>query len=174
MENDLVSVIELARKSGKRKQSIFKVIKRLGIETKKLPGMDSRGQAVAYLSNEDAALIEKQLDSIKEAPCSPDIPGCSEKGVFYFILLEPDIDPLRFKVGYATNLNERVRHLRCSAPMLKVERTWPCKQLWEKTAIDCVTVGCERLHTEVFRTTAIDTVIARCEHFFGLMPTLAE
>jgi hypothetical protein len=51
-----------------------------------------------------------------------------------------------------------------------VLRSWVCKSLWEKTAIDCVTVGCDRLHTEVFRTALIDNVISRCERFFELMP----
>ena len=46
--------------------------------------------------------------------------------------------------------------------------------LWEKTAIECVTDGCERLHTEVFRVDSIDTVIEKCDKFFGLMPSLSS
>jgi hypothetical protein len=52
-------------------------------------------------------------------------------------------------------------------------KSWKCKFLWEKTAIDCVTDGCERLHTEVFRTNSIDRVAAKCEQFFEIMPKLA-
>jgi len=90
--------------------------------------------------------------------------------VFYLLLLEPDHDPGRFKVGIADNFPERLRHLRCSAPMIKVVKTWPCKPLWERTVMDCVTEGCERLHTEVFRTESIKSVVDRCERFFELMP----
>jgi hypothetical protein len=86
------------------------------------------------------------------------------------LLLEPDHDPGRFKVGIADNFPERLRQHRCSAPLLKVVKTWPCKRLWEKTAIDCVTEGCEKLHTEVFRTQSIELVVERANRFFELMP----
>jgi hypothetical protein len=94
----------------------------------------------------------------------------AEQGVFYLLQLEPDHDPGRFKVGFATSLPERLRTLKCSAPFIAVLATWPCKNLWEKTAIDCVTQGCERLYTEVFRTDSIDVVRQKCERFFELMP----
>lgn len=74
------------------------------------------------------------------------------------LLLEPDHDPRRFKVGFTINLAERLRQLRCSAPLTKVIATWPCKRLWERTAIECVVNGCERLHTEVFRATSLESV----------------
>jgi hypothetical protein len=51
-----------------------------------------------------------------------------------------------------------LRQLRCSAPYIQVMKTWPCRRLWEKTAIECVTEGCERLHTEVFRALFLETV----------------
>jgi hypothetical protein len=94
--------------------------------------------------------------------------------VFYLLLLEPEHDPGRFKVGFSVNLQERLRTLRRSAPLLKVVRTWPCKMLWEKTGIDCVTEGCEQLHTEVFRTHSIEPILERCEQFFNVMPKLDE
>ncbi|HWB54643.1 MAG TPA: hypothetical protein VG722_10640, partial [Tepidisphaeraceae bacterium] len=67
-----------------------------------------------------------------------------------------------------------LRHLRCSAPFAKVVRPWPCKLLWEKTAIECVTTGCERLHTEVFRAPEKDKILERCEQFFALMPAIGN
>lgn len=79
-------------------------------------------------------------------------------GVLYLLCLEPEHDPNRFKVGFGNNLNERLRQLRCSAPYIQVMKTWPCRRLWEKTAIECVTEGCERLHTEVFRALFLETV----------------
>jgi hypothetical protein len=90
------------------------------------------------------------------------------------LLLEPEYDPGRFKVGFAGSLSERLRALRCSAPFIKVVQTWPCKMLWERTAIECVTEGCMQLHTEVFRTQSIEPVLQRCEQFFNLMPKLKE
>ena len=53
-------------------------------------------------------------------------------------------------------------------------KTWPCRSLWEKTVIDCVCDGCERLHTEVFRVDSIDKIISKCDAFFSLVPFLGE
>lgn len=78
------------------------------------------------------------------------------------------------KVGFAVSLPEPLRTLGCSALFAKVVRTWPCKMLWERTAIDCVTEGCKQLHTEVFRAQAIEPVVQRCEPFFNLMPKLHD
>jgi len=91
-------------------------------------------------------------------------------GVFYLLQLEPEHGPNRFKVGFASNLNERMRQHRCSAPFVEVVATWPCRRLWEKTAIECVTNGCKQLHTEVFRTDSIENVKSKCKQFFELMP----
>lgn len=91
-------------------------------------------------------------------------------GVFYLIQLEPEHDPGRFKLGFATNIEEGLRSHKTAAPFSKVLKTWPCKLLWEKTAIECASQGCVRLHTEVFRTESIDEVQSRCEQFFKLMP----
>ncbi len=38
-----------------------------------------------------------------------------------------------------------------------------------KTAIDCISQGCKRLHTEVYRTKSLDQVIFRGDQFFNLM-----
>ena len=37
----------------------------------------------------------------------------AEVGVFYLIQLEPQFDPGRFKVGFAANISDRLRALRC-------------------------------------------------------------
>ena len=92
--------------------------------------------------------------------------------VFYVILLEPERDPGRFKVGFSTDVAERLRSHQTSAPFSKLVKTWPCKALWEKTAIDCIAEGCEQLAAEVFRTQDIHDVICRADRFFELMPTL--
>ncbi len=175
VSDELISVIDLADQYGKRKQTIFKVLRRLGIETKKLRSANNRGQVVAYITNDELRLVINDLQSKgleqESASSFPDA-LLVEQGVFYLLVLEPDHDSGRFKLGFATNISERLRALRCSAPFLQVMRTWPCKRLWEKTAIESVSNGCERLHTEVFRTTSLETVLARCDRFFELMPTL--
>lgn len=174
MSQELISVIDAARQIGKAKQSVFKILKRLGIETQKLRGSDARGQLISYITQEEFQILLSAIsissDAISDLSEAPE----ADSGVFYFIQLEPEHDPGRFKVGFTYNMAERLRSHRCSAPFSKVIKTWPCRPLWEKTAIDCVSVGCERLHTEVFRTESIDETIIKCDNFFDLMPSLNE
>lgn len=177
MSEKRISVNDFAQKHGLIKQTVFKVLKRLGIEAEKTRGgSESRGQMISYITENEAKQV---LEALAASRSDTSQSGGSETeaalydvGVFYLLQLEPEHDPNRFKVGFASNLNERMRQHRCSAPFVEVLETWPCRRLWEKTAIECVTNGCEQLHTEVFRTDSIENVKAKCEQFFGLMPKL--
>jgi hypothetical protein len=180
MTDEPISVVDLANQVGKRKQSIFKILTRLNIQTTKQRSINSRGQLIAYISAQDAQLVVAELNSRAEAEntngnirAAEVAVSDAELGVFYLLELEPLHDPGRFKVGFASSLSERLQKHRCSAPLLKVVKYWPCKRLWEKTAIDAVTLGCERIHTEVFRASSITTIVERCERFFALMPSVA-
>jgi hypothetical protein len=180
-DDRMISVIDLASQLGRRKQTVFKVLRRLNIEPTRRTSADSRGAWVSYVTDEEARLVRKELDAWPDPTGSEEAvseldetrsPG--QQGVFYLVLLEPDHDPGRFKVGFAMSLPDRLRALRCSAPFAMVMKSWPCKILWEKTAIECVSEGCERLHTEVFRTASIEADLAKCDSFFALMPKLPE
>ena len=175
MEKELISVIDAVSILGmNHKQTLFKIIKRLDISTVKQRNSASRNQLISYITKNDLERIRQYLadatprDTGGEASPEPQI----DKGVFYLIQLEPEHDPGRFKVGFASNLSERMRTHRCSAPLAIVLASWPCRPLWEKTTIDCVTQSCEQIHTEVFRTDDIARVQKRCEEFFALMPEI--
>jgi hypothetical protein len=175
MSEKLISVIDVAKNANKRKQTIFKIISKLKILTIKENNQDSRGQKIAYITKEDEERIFDYLkNSINLAVDDDENLALDYElhGVFYLIQLEPIYDPGRFKVGFATSIEDRIRKHRCSAPLLKLINTWPCKLLWEKTAIDCVTENCEKIHTEVFRTNEIDNIRIKCDSFFNLMPKL--
>jgi hypothetical protein len=168
METEIISVIDVSKNLGKQKAHIFKILKRLSIETVKEKSSNAKGQKIAYITSKNYDLIKNYLINIKDY--SEEIIEQSDLGgVFYLIQLEPEHDPGRFKLGFATNIEERLRSHKTAAPFAKVLKTWP-SLLWEKTAIDCVTQGCVRIHTEVFRAESIDEVTLRCESFFNLMP----
>jgi hypothetical protein len=177
MGEDLISVIDVARQHGRRKATVFKVLKRLSIEPTKRRSPSSKNQMVACITHEEFRLVSIEMQSIASRDDSV-TDGCDEAddfvsaelGFFYLIQLEPEFDPGRVKVGFAASMSERLRHLRCSAPFACVIRSWPCRRLWEKTAIESVAADCERLHTEVFRTGSLDEIIGRCERFFAVMP----
>jgi hypothetical protein len=171
-----ISIIDFAKENGLRKQTVFKSIKRLGIEIiKSRGGRQHRGSTIALISKADESLILKDLKRAKISQISdaenPTGAAQYEIGVFYLLSLEPKFDQNRFKVGFASNLDERLRQHRCVAPFVEMVKTWPCRRLWEKTAIDSVTIGCERLHTEVFRApVSLQTIEDSCTEFFSKMP----
>ena len=110
--------------------------------------------------------------SVKDKDGSASLSDTPDRGVFYLIQLEQEHDPGRFKVGFASNMMERLRTHRCSAPFATVVETWPCHTLWERTAIVCVTQNCQQIHTEVFRAADIAQVKELCDRFFELMPLI--
>lgn len=173
MSIETISIIDVAKNLGKRKAHIFKILRRLGIETVKEKSNTARGQKIAYITSVDYSRIREYFSVVENdsdaLTVQPDVGG-----FFYLIQLEPNHDPGRFKLGFATNVEERLRSHKTAAPFSKVLKAWPCKLLWEKTAIECVSQGCVRLHTEVFRTESIEEVQTRCEQFFKLMPKFKD
>ena len=140
----------------------------MGIQTHLIRREESRGQKVAYISQGDYQILLETLinssDAEIDAASDTTIPG-----YFYIIQLEPAFDAGRFKLGFASDLDERLRTHRTAAPFAALVGKWPCKLLWEKTAIDCISSGCEKLHTEVFRTSNFEDVVRRANAFFELM-----
>ena len=102
----------------------------------------------------------------------PAIYYSDDVGFFYLIQLEPGHDPGRFKVGFTMDLEGRLRKHRYAAPFAQYLCSFPSKRVWERAAIDCVTNGCERLHTEVFRAERLAEIASRAQAFFSMMPIL--
>lgn len=166
----LIAIVDIARNHGVRPQTIHKIVKRLRINSVKVSSKSARGQKASHVTVDDSREIEQYLaQSGREEEARHD-----SRGVFYLVLLEPELDPGRFKAGFSSDLDERMRSHKTVAPMLRIVKTWPCKPLWGRTAIDCVTCGCERIYTEVFRTENIQEIVDRTDQFFALMPRLTD
>lgn len=177
MEDELITVADAAQELGKNKQHVFKVLDRLNIKRSLQKSALGHGQKVACITRLDLERLREHFTESQPAATPSEQPDryidSQSAGVFYLIQLEPELDPERFKLGFATNIDERLRSHRTAAPLCRVLRTWPCKLLWEKTAIEFITPGCERLHTEVFRAESIEATEKRCEQFFSLAPVLS-
>jgi hypothetical protein len=167
-----ISIGELADELQCRRQSLFKIVARLGIEPTKEKKADRGGQQVAMVTPEEAMNIRKEFLLRMRGSDQPDAgePFLVNDGVFYLIQLEPDHDPGRIKLGFTTDLDGRLQKHRCSAPFAKLLRTWPCRRVWERAAMDCIAAGIEQLHTEVFRAPSIEDVTKRANSFFEIMP----
>src|SRR4051812_40297737 len=123
MDDDLISFIDVASYHGKRRQTIFKILKRLRIEPVKRRNQSSKNQLVAYITQDDFRRVSVELQELANRADGEQGEGeesddfiSAEAGVFYLIQLEPECDPGRFKVGFAASLPERLRVFRCVAP----------------------------------------------------------
>lgn len=101
MTENLIAVKALAEKHGVRRQTIFKIIKRLGIEqSRSRGGNESRGLIISYISEVDVRLVseallpnstsrrDEEVGEIESAEAS-----LYDVGVFYLLCLEPEHDP---------------------------------------------------------------------------------
>ncbi len=167
---DRIAIVDLADDLQVRKQRIFKILPRLGIHPTQRREPSRGNQNVATVSVPEAAAIRAEIASSVPADADRSIVFPDDFGVFYVIQLEPQHDPGRVKVGFTTNIDGRLQKHRCSAPFAQCRKTWPCKRVWERAAIDCATRGCEPLHNEVFRARSAHEVVAAANSFFGLMP----
>jgi len=170
---DLIAVAELADELGTYRATIFKIVRRLGIQPVKRRDSERGGQQIALVTPAEALAIREAFTTGRRSGGDAPVDGealAADEGRFYLIQLEPEIDPGRFKVGFTTDLDGRLRHHRCSAPFAEYRKHWPCRRTWERAAIDCMTAGLEQLHTEVFRGPSLDEVLARGERFFEVMP----
>ena len=170
----LISIIDIAQNHGTRKQAIHRVVRKLGLNVENVVGERTKGQKASHISVRDYEIHRRQFDTPATAKVGQRSDSPTAHAVFCLILTEPELDPGRFKLGFSADLEERLRHHRTAAPFSELVRQWPCKALWEKTAIDCVADGCQRLGPEVFRADSIEDVIRRADQFFDLMPTLGE
>lgn len=173
-----IAIVDLADDLRVRKQRIFKILPRLNIRPRQQRDVNRGNQNVATVSTAEAAAIRVEiLRSSNASGATSTQPLASvaafasdDVGFFYLIQLEPDHDPGRFKVGFTMDLDARLQKHRCAAPFAQYVNSWPCKRLWERAAIDCVTSGSEKLHTEVFRVGSLERLVSRAHAFFAVMP----
>ena len=122
----LISISDIARSHGRHKEAVHKTVKRLGLNVVKRVGPRTRGQRASHIAVQDYETHRQQFDVViatAGAAVSPEQPAA----VFYFILTEPELDPGRFKLGFSTDVAERLRSHKTSAPFSRVVRTWSCK-----------------------------------------------
>lgn len=129
IDENYTSVIEASKKVHTNKQTIFKWIKKLGVRTEKMHNASHKGQAVSYILNSDLEKLMEYKEQQNYNTVKTNSSVRIDHGVFYLIQLEPELDPGRFKLGFATNIAERLRAHKCSAPFAKVIDTWPAPAL---------------------------------------------
>ena len=170
---DIISVSEIAKLHSRHCTSVHKIINKHGISAQLLRSEDARGQKAVHISIADYELHRSLFESAGADEIEDEI-EIDWAGFMYIMQLEPKLDPGRYKIGFAANVEERLCKHRASAPFATPFHKWRCKLLWEKTAIESITRDCEKLYTEVFRTSDISRVMERGDRFFDVMPNLTD
>lgn len=102
----MIAVVELADELQIRKQTVFKVMKRLGTQAVKRREYDRRGQTISVTRKVDADAIRDELRRTTSGVGEGSSPAgdtryfSEDSGVFYVVQLEPIHDPGRVKVGF--------------------------------------------------------------------------
>ena len=125
-----------------------------------------------FLSRADAdALISDYEPRRRQLPSASSEAGAKEGfGFVYVIQPLPEELPLRHKLGYTDNLEQRLRDHRTAAPTLKLVKAWPCKRTWEAAALASMTRSdCDQIGVEVYDGET-RMFVSRAESFFDLLP----
>ena len=168
---EFVSLRQLAEAMEMDKSAARKYILKQGIRPEKRRTADSRGQPTLSFTKEEAERIIAVRRDQGFFGASFAKPVSEETGFFYVIQVVPELDPNRVKLGFASDIDNRLQSHRTSAPTAIVARKWPSRKSWEVTAISAMTaVGCRLISGEVFECDELDQLLLRGDRFFGLLP----
>jgi hypothetical protein len=168
-DNEFVSIKDLAKRLGMDRSHARRYVMKLGYTFHKRRTPDSGNQLTLCVTSAEADQIVSQRAD--QGFTASTVVAVSDVGVFYVIQLVPDLDPKRLKLGFAESIEQRLSQHRTAAPTARVLRAWPCKSLWEQTAIDALTtVGCRLILNEVFECDEPDALVKRGDAFFSMLP----
>jgi hypothetical protein len=169
--DEFVSLKQLADALGLDRSNARKYVLKQGFKPVKRRTLDSGGMLALSFTKEEAERIiavrrEQGFFGGPEAK-----PISDEKGYFYVIQLIPEFEPNRVKLGFASDVEDRLQQHRTSAPTATVRQMWPCRKTWEVTAIAALTAtGSRLILNEVFECDGVEQLLARGDAFFALLP----
>lgn len=168
-----VTLKQLAQQMSMDRSNARKYILRQGIRPVKRRAADSGNQLALTVTEEEAENI--LMNRKKEGFSEPDEPVSSDFGCFYVVLIVPEFSARRIKLGFTTNISERLSQYRTVAPTAVVIKTWPCKRTWEEAVIDCLTSQkCKLVKNEVFECDDIDQMLQTGRRLFDILPDLSD
>jgi hypothetical protein len=173
VSGEYVSLKQLAAELGMDRSHARRYVLNLGVTPTKRRTPESGGQLTLTVSAQEAEFLRRTRE--EQGFLKSERAVTSEKGYFYIIQLVPDLDPTRLKLGFADTVEARLAQHRTSAPTARLLKSWPCKRIWERTAIDALAaVGGRLILNEVFEFSDVDAVLKRGDEFFALLPDPAR
>lgn len=160
----------LAVELGYSKAAFHRVVRRIGIEPRRVRSDFSRGQRTLAITVEEAGRVraatqERGMTLLESETTHPD------DGVFYAVVVDP-IRPDRVKLGFTSDLEQRLSSYRTSSPEVQVLFAIPCRRGWEATTMAALTnvEGCSQVGREVFDYADSDALVERSRNWFALLP----
>src|SRR6266568_5017714 len=175
MSQEYVLLSKLAQEWGIDKTNARKYVKAHGFDFIRVRSDDRTHQLVLGLPMGDAELVReaRNREGYKSQNGSEPRPVENGIGVLYLVQIMPDADPLRIKLGYASDAARRLASYRTVSPTAAIVKTWPCRTAWERAAIDSLTAeNCTLIGGEVYVCADIERLIQRGDMFFSCLPSL--
>jgi len=179
-DQELVPLAEIAKRLGLDRSNARRWLLKNGFRFLRIRTPETKGQLTLAMPEQDvqaAIELRKRLGfSVgRQRGAAITSQDAENGGCFYVIQLVPEFEPNRIKLGFSTNIDKRLASYRTIAPTARLVKTWPCRFSWEQAAMACA-VGdqCKRIGAEVYDCTDLDSVIARLDQFFHLMPKASE
>ena len=166
-EKKYVSLQELSEKLNLDRSNVRKYVLNQGFSFVKIRTPKTRGQLTLALSIEDAeTIIETRTSQGFSTKKKNGQIVENGNGFFYIIQLIPELMSNRIKLGFATNVENRLKTHKTSAPTAILMRSWECNKEWERTAIASITrYECKHIGGEVFECKdliKLNTVLRKC------------
>ena len=184
--SDVMNVYELAELLNVSRPNASRLARRhegkLGIQRVEARAASTQ-RIVAYMRYDGERLVEHIKAKIssrialrkakahrkleREAIPQPPAPS-SRNELFYLIDLYPGHTDI-YKIGWTSDIEQRLRTYRTTSPNLHRVKSWPCKreQDAEATRYAMTFRGLERLGPETFQTSDIETVVNYLDQFFN-------
>ena len=175
--DEFVTLKYLAAELGIDRSNLRKIVRRMGIDLLSVRTAESRNQLTHALTIEDADRVrETRKASGFEVSNSREVLADSGDGVFYAVVLDPEMRPNRIKVGFTNSLESRLSTYRTGNPDLKLLASWPCKRSWEAAALAAVGAldSASLVAGEVYDCQSQLEIVNRCDDLFALLAPITD
>jgi len=152
------------------RRHVNKVKKELELNPVKQKTVSSKGSLVNCLSTDDTNTFINYFETKEESSGKNDLLTTSRYGFFYIIQLIPEFNPNRVKIGFADNVEKRLKEHQTASPTAKLVGKWNCKRAWDQCVMDSITrENCKLVLNEVYEGD-LSEFIKRTDDFFANMP----
>jgi hypothetical protein len=164
-EHPLILIRDLASEIGQHRVNLLKDLKRRGYTLVDVRNPTTGNQKAKAISRSDANAYpsERQRNGFGKSAKKD---SCDE-GFIYAIAPDPELRASHVKVGWTTNLNQRLDNYRTIAPELRVLRVWPAKtQAIETVALLVAKRFATQVGAELFDVPSINSFLEGLDGLF--------